>query len=445
MSNEAGTNSWSTRWFLIVAAFAFVVVLFVFGGVCANPPVGSSPTLGNERSAAGLFPHFWNVFSPPRDASGFSERLRAATCGLWVAYALALGAVFRAPPADRGWTLRLVTTVAIVGQAVLLVLPPVFSGDLFRYGLLGRMVSHHGLNPYISTAADLAHDPLRPHASWNTVSANYGPAFIWLATATSWLSNGDVLATAVSFKTLAAVAHLATCWFVRDISRRLGTSDGLNATALYALNPVALIEGAGMGHNDALVAAYALGGISLALRGSPWLALTALLLAADVKGVAAALVALFAIRFVVDAREPRARALRLLGVLAWSSLFVVISWAPFWQGGQVFRAVSALLTSGRTTGEGATGWTRLVPFGLLLATSAVAASRGAFARVLNLSAVISLVFVVFVYPWHFAWYTIPPLALASSAPRTRPNVALLLAVLFVGLLFTLPYANVHPT
>jgi hypothetical protein len=81
---------------------------------------------------------------------------------------------------------------------------------------------------------------------------------------------------------------------------------------------------------------------------------------------------------------------------------------------------------------------------VIFAGALVAAARGPLGRVLDLSAAFTLAFVCVLYPWHFAWYMIPPLAFAGAAPRTRTNVALLVVVLVFGLLFTFPYLQVRP-
>src|SRR5262249_29248588 len=144
----------------------------------------------------------------------------------------------------------------------------------------------------------------------------YGPSFTVLSAAVTWLSGGSVLGTAIGFKALAALMNLASCWLIRDISARWEQDDGVRAFTLYALNPLILFETAGMGHNEAIVVAFALAGIALAVRGHPWAALVALLLSADVKPVTASVALFFAARFIFLGEDTRSRAKRAAGVLA---------------------------------------------------------------------------------------------------------------------------------
>ena len=429
------------------------MLLIAFGCSQVTVPAGWSPRLGEEHDVTGLFSAAWSwhPFALPSDATApelFARRSWAILCGLWLAYALAIAAVFRLPAPKRRPALWIVTLVTIVGHALMVLMPPVMSGDLFHYGLFGRMVSHYGLNPYVTSAARLRDDPLWPYASWNFLTTHYGPSFTWLSAAMTWSSNGDVFWTAIAFKTLAASMNLASCWLIRDISTRVDACDGLSAFALYALNPLILIETAGMGHNEAIVVAFALTGISLALRGHPWAAIVALLLSADVKNVTASVALFFAVQFIFQADGARMRVRRAAGVLALGVLVAVVLWAPFWRGNATFATARALINQGGGVRTGAPGQgtsvTSLALFGVLVAACAAFAARGSIARLLSSSAAVGLVFLIWIFPWAYPWYAIPSLALAIAARRSRANAFLVLLALVYGITGMQPYASLHP-
>jgi hypothetical protein len=432
-------------WVLALGGLSLTGLLLVFGWTYVNVPAGWSPRLGPEADATALFPRFWFWSAFRQDPARFPERAKYLLCGLWLAYLVALAAVFRVPLVERGRGLRVVVVVVVVAHLILIGMPPVVSGDLFHYALFGRMVSAYGLNPYVTSALRLKEDPLWPYASWNFLPTHYGPGFTWLSAALTALTGGRVFWTAISFKAFMSAMTLASCWLVRDISIQLGDrargDDGLGAFALYALNPFVLVETAGMAHNEALVVAYALAGVSLALRGNPWLAFSCFLLSADVKTVTASLALMFAARFVLEAPSFRARVLRLAGLAALAAVLLLLLWAPYWRGTAVFDTSRSLLTT--RAADRVVNGVRTASFVVLVLASAVAASRGSMGLVLNLASVIGLVFVLFVFPWQFAWYMIPSLAFAAAAPRTRPNVVLLAAVAVAGLLFTLRYVPLH--
>jgi hypothetical protein len=434
---------------LAVSGSVLLGLLIAFGALQVSVPAGWSPRLGEEGDVTHLFSSAWNwrAFHLPSDATAaelFAGRATAILCGLGLAYALAIAAVFRLPAPQRGAALRIVVLVTIVGHVAMVLMPPVMSGDLFHYALFGRMVSHYGLNPYAIAATRLREDPLWPYASWNFLTTHYGPTFTWLSAATTWLSRGDVFWTAIGFKTLAASMNLASCWLIRDISARTGEGDGLSALALYALNPLILFETAGMGHNEAIVVAFALAGVSLALRGHPWTALVAFLLSADVKNVTASVALFFAVQFIFQADGARLRARRAAGVIAVGLLVAVVLWAPFWQGRASFATSGALISQGRGLRTGETGVVRLALFGALVAACAVFTARGSVSRALNASAAVGLVFLIWLFPWAYAWYAIPSFALASAAPRSRANTLLLALALVYVVACLKMYVELHP-
>jgi hypothetical protein len=438
---------------LVVGGVALLALFIVCGFLYVNVPSGFSPRLGHERDVTGLFPRMWSwkAFALSSDATAplvFGGRVRLLMCGLWLTYGLTLAVVFRLPRAHWRRALGIVAVASLLCHAVLVLMPPVVTGDLFHYALFGRMVSHYGMNPYVTAAGRLRDDPLWPYASWNFLTTHYGPSFTYLSAAVTWLCGGAVFWTAIGFKTLAALMNVASCWLIRDISARWEQDDGLRAFTLYALNPVILFETAGMGHNEAIVVAFALAGVALAVRGHPWAALVALLLSADVKPVTASVALFFAARFVFLGDDRRARALRAAGVLALGLATLAALWGPFWAGTTIFTTARAILAKGpelRLTApaRGASSASLLL-FGALVVACTAWAARGTMSRVLDLSAAVGLVFLLWVFPWSLSWYALPPLALAIAAPRSRANTLVLLVTLGYGLLFMQRYATLRP-
>src|SRR5207249_1613932 len=130
-------------------------------------------------------------------------------------------------------------------------LPPVFSTDLYRYDLYGRMIGA-GINPYVTPANALSGDPLYPYAGWQHLRAHYGAGFLWISAAATWLGGGGVVGTALAFKAVVAAFNLLGSWAVLRLARQTGDGDGLEAFALYAWNPLILLESAGSAHPDAI-------------------------------------------------------------------------------------------------------------------------------------------------------------------------------------------------
>jgi hypothetical protein len=242
--------------------------------------------------------------------------------------------------------------------------------------------------------------------------------------------------------------NLGSCWLIRSISARLDEGDGLLAFALYALNPLVLFETAGIGHNEAIVVGLALAGVWLVLRGRPWAGLVALLVSADVKSVTASVALFVAARFIFQGEGARVRARRVVGIIGVAALVVLALWAPFWAGTGVFGTAKALLTKGSELGVGGGSdrlpAARIAIFCALIAGCTVWAARGSLSRALNSSAAVGLVFLLWIFPWSLAWYSIPPLALAIASRRSRENTVLLALILGYGIAYSQLYVVLHP-
>jgi hypothetical protein len=197
---------------------------------------------------------------------------------------------------DRGWAaggaaLGLVLGFAALFQATVLVMPGLFSQDIFGYLEYGQIPAIHGLNPYIWPPSAFAHDPLLLWVApiWRTLPSPYGPTWTDLNWALAHVLYGrSIIDQVEAYKLLANVLHVLTLGLVWWLLGRLGShartpggerasapprgdpdahalgrmgtlepDDGaprarLVAFTLFAWNPLVLFESPGNGHNDAL-------------------------------------------------------------------------------------------------------------------------------------------------------------------------------------------------
>lgn len=172
-----------------------------------------------------------------------------------VIYLIALH-IFEQSAGTRAAYLVLIA-VAIVFRLTLFPLEPSLSDDLHRYRWDGR-VQNHGWNPYTVNPTDPRLAPLRDeHWQWmpqREMPAIYPPA----AQIVFRLADRCVPGPA-GFKTPFALADLLIvlllAWHFR------GAEDRAFRLAVYAWNPLVIVEFAGSGHSDAL----ALAGVVTAL------------------------------------------------------------------------------------------------------------------------------------------------------------------------------------
>jgi hypothetical protein len=163
-----------------------------------------------------------------------------------------------------GRTGAVILTGALLLRLTLLPLPLTLSDDVERYLWDGK-VAAAGWNPYLFPPASDRLAPLRgqgeplpPHSDVPTI---YPPLAI------AWFSIAARLPDPIfAWKAMAAGADLLGCLFLIHLARRLGRPEG--TAVWYAWNPLVVLEGAGMGHVDALAIAAAVGTVLL-LVGRP--------------------------------------------------------------------------------------------------------------------------------------------------------------------------------
>jgi hypothetical protein len=182
-----------------------------------------------------------------------------------------------------GIPLRSVVAIATAWVLPVLVMPPLFSRDVYTYAAQGEMV-RRGINPYLHGPIALGQsrflgfvDPL-----WRTAPAPYGPAWERLSEAIVSVARHDVLATLVGFRLVALIGVALMAWGVPALARSIGREQTV-AFSLAVLNPVVPLVLVGGAHNDALMLGLLVAGCALARRNHVFAGLVLCALAAEVK------------------------------------------------------------------------------------------------------------------------------------------------------------------
>jgi alpha-1,6-mannosyltransferase len=330
-------------------------------------------------------------------------------------YLVALALLRRRPPG-----LRAVLLVALVIQVAPLAGPLLLSTDAWTYWEYGRIAAVHGGNPYVDTPSEFSADPAYGYAgaAWRETTSVYGPTFTLLSELVALVSGSSAAAAAWIFKVLAAAGVLACAVLAARLARNRPA-----AAALVGWNPLFAVHFAGGGHNDAMLAALALGALALAavgrrgLAGAAW-ACTILLKWIPVVFLALRTVEARATGRRVDHLGFAAAALALVGLATWRYGF---DW---------LRAFGPLARNA----EGQTSYAlphRLeqlgVPHGVTLLLAALALAGGlawlvreaARGRVrLGLSACLLMA----TTPWLAPWYTIWALPFAAAEDDRRAKL-----------------------
>jgi hypothetical protein len=173
--------------------------------------------------------------------------------------------------------------IAAAWAAPVLVMPPLFSRDVYSYAAQGQLVAR-GVNPYVHSPSALGSGPFLDLVDplWRHAPAPYGPAWERLSGWLVGLAGHDVLASVVGFRAVALVGVVLIGWGAPVLAESLGRS-GSVAFTLAVLNPLVLLVLLGGAHNDALMLGLLVAGCALARRNHVAAGLVLCALAAEVK------------------------------------------------------------------------------------------------------------------------------------------------------------------
>jgi len=339
-------------------------------------------------------------------------------------------------------------------HAIVLLAPPLLSTDIFSYQAYARMGDLYGANPYLNGPHAIALDPVYPFigAKWVTMPSVYGPAFTMLS---YLLAPMSIVASVFAYKSIAAVSSLVTVALVWNAARLRGV-DPVKAAAVVGLNPLLVVYGVGGGHNDILMLAALMAGVSLILQHRERAGAGSLVLATGIK-LTAGLLLPFAL---AGAGNPLSRSRRrdivigagVVGALLAALTFAVFGLGPLRLPVTVFHSQSLGdwhsipgFVSSRL-GLGAVGHVT----GDMLAAVFVAVTCWLLRRVwrgeldwldaAGWATVAMLATASSLLPWYAAWL-MPLAALAGDRRLLRSAIAMTGLVLFIQLLGYIPHGT----
>jgi hypothetical protein len=353
------------------------------------------------------------------------------TRGCW-AGALGWGPLLAVLAAHAALVARIRRTDDLPGQAVVgavvvvaaaaVLAHPYGSRDLYQYAFYGRMVAHHGADPYAVDPSAFAGDALFGSlaAGWHRARSVYGPVFTWFSTTGATVFGSSPLLARLWFQGAAGVALVASAIQLR---REVGPA----AAVGVGLSPV-LVATVNGGHNDLLVGWLLLVAAGPALRRRPAGAGAVLGLAACVKLTALPVVLALALCGV------HRRRWRSLGIAGTAFGFVVVG--AYGVGGGL-HLLAPLASVGDRTSR-ASGWALLERLGggstlggAVLAGAAVVASAWVALVAWRwrsapqaCAATAAGAAACFAAPYVLPWYPAAFLPLSGRVPASRAAVVL---------------------
>ncbi len=276
------------------------------------------------------------VTASPRSALAAQHPLLLVLVVAILALGYLLSLVFiRALPVANRPGLRTLLALATAFGVPLLLLPNLLSGDVYSYISFGRIAALHGGNPFIDPPNRFPFDPYRQWVDWGTVPSVYGPTWIYLSVLLTVLVESiksHVVVYVLAYKLLALLLHLLNGALIWSILRHWRSEQRQWGTALYLLNPLALVEFAGNAHNDVLMITLILAGILLHLRGLWLWAVAAFTLAVLTKWIALPLLPLYVLLLAGSASSPMRRLKYIAGVGGVAVMLSAGLYYPYWEG-----------------------------------------------------------------------------------------------------------------
>jgi alpha-1,6-mannosyltransferase len=315
----AASNGSAGRLGLGLSAASFLVVALV----AATPGSPFTPLLPSEPGG----PLRWFA-----ELVGLDGVHGSALAGIGIAAATLAAAAFllvlRA--AWRGQVSpRAVLWLSAAYLAGVLLLPLLFSRDVYSYAYYGRIAATYHANPYVVTPADYPADVLANFVGpkWADTPAVYGP--LWTQTSSLVVrAFDDVEAWIAAFRIIAVGASAATLVVMSRLLRRVRPEREAFVLVLIGLNPVVVFQSVASGHNDVLVMLCIAGGLALVFGGRERWATAVLALGVLVKVTAA--VPLLLLWVAVAARRPKGHRLRALAPhVGIAAVLGLVAAAPF--------------------------------------------------------------------------------------------------------------------
>jgi len=224
---------------------------------------------------------------------------------------------------------RAVLWLSAAYLAAVLLLPLLFSRDVYSYAYHGRIAAVYHANPYVATPADYPADALTAFVGpkWVDTPAVYGPLWTHVSSLVVRAFD-DVASWVTAFRVIAVGAGLATLVVVSRLVGRVRPEREAFALALIGLNPVVVFQSVASGHNDVLVMMSVAGALALVFGGRERWATVVLALGVLIKVTAA--LPLLLLWVAVAARRPRGERVRVLAPhLAIASVLGLAAAAPF--------------------------------------------------------------------------------------------------------------------
>lgn len=142
--------------------------------------------------------------------------------------------------------------IVVCAGVLLFSYPAILSFDIFNYIATAKVAFFYHENPYVVMPIEFLGDPLLLFMHASNKIALYGPTWIGLSSIPHYLGFNNFLLTLFGLKLFVALFYFGSIYFILKISK------SITSVALFALNPLVLIETLVSSHNDIVMMFLAL-------------------------------------------------------------------------------------------------------------------------------------------------------------------------------------------
>jgi len=279
-----------------------------------------------------------NIGSLTRRSPSIAFLMACAGITLYGSYVAAILLCWRS---SASTTLRrMVWVYGLASGAVLILVWPITSTDIFDYIFRGRMASHYGANPYIVLPNMFKTDPLFAYLGWPNAPSAYGPLWELLSARMAAIGDTSIWTNVLLHKGLALATFLVCGLVIARLARDVGPQAELVGSALWLLSPLAIWEITAIGHNDGLLILSMLLAIWAVSEDRYGWATAALVVGGLLKFLPLILLPLVAIHGLRHYPSWPAR-LRLVATMAAISIgLIVLAYVPYWEGPLTLRNIT---------------------------------------------------------------------------------------------------------
>lgn len=206
----------------------------------------------------------YNFFYLKNLYTGFSTNNREIATSIYIAFILLLFifyVLFLRLFHKKSLNIReIIILIGLTVSILLFSYPAMLSYDIFNYITTAKVLFFYGENPYIIMPIEFIGEPFLMFTRAANKIALYGPVWILLTGIPYFLSFGNFLLNILTLKLLIGAFYLGIVFLIWKISRNIFS------VALFALNPLIIVETLVSGHNDVVMMFFALFSFFLLLK-----------------------------------------------------------------------------------------------------------------------------------------------------------------------------------